>query len=609
MTETPAARRVRMSMRLRGALRARAARALCGVAAAAGLAALAFALASAASGEGAQVHAFPLAGSATARPETQVSFRGAAASALGAVTVTGSRSGAHTGRLVAHSDGQGASFVPDKPYAPGEKISVTSAPLSFAFTVARRPPPGKANDGTLPLPTLPPAAVDRFRSRPDLEAPVVRITRRTKGKLAPGLIMLAPFSPKGSPKPDGPLITDNDGNLVYFKPLRRGTAVTDLKVQQLNGQSVLTWWQGRFALGWGYGAYQVLDEHYRLVRTIKPANGYQADLHDMQLTDHGTALVLAYDRVKRDLRFAGGAKRGVVLDNVVQEIDLATGAVVFEWHSLGSVPLRDSFSKPEGRHSWDYFHVNAVEPDSDGNLIVSGRTTCTIYKVNRVTGAIMWRLGGKHSDFKLGKGAHFCFQHDVRRAAPGKLTMFDNEAGPPVFAKHSRALRLKVDEEKKTATVDRAFIHKGILAFNQGSTRLQPNGNTFVGWGASPVFSEFSPTGKLLFDGRLTQGKGNYRAIRARWTGRPTTRPAVAARRTGHGGRMLVYASWNGATGVARWQVLAGDVVHSVRGVASKARHGFETAITTRGKRFVAVRALSDSGRVLGTSKVIRVPR
>jgi hypothetical protein len=569
------------------------------------LAVLAFA--SPAHARGVQVHTFPGNRTAVARVETQVSFRGAPAAALGTVTVTGSVSGAHPGRLLPHSDGQGASFVPDRRFSPGETVAVTSAAASLSFKVARRPPPGQVNDGTLPLPTLPPAAVDRFRSRPDLQAPVVRITKRTKAKLAPGLIMLAPFSPKGSPRPDGPLITDNQGNLVWFKPLRRGTAVTDLKVQTLDGRPVLTWWQGRFARGWGYGSYQVLDQRYRSLPAIKPANGYRADLHDMQLTDHGTALLLAYDRVERDLRFVGGPKRGVVLDNVVQEIDLATGLVVFEWHSLGDVSLRDSFSKPDGRHSFDYFHVNAVEPDTDGNLLVSARNTCTISKLDRTTGEVIWRLGGKQSSFKLGKGARFCFQHDVRRAGPGRITLFDNEAGPPALAKRSRSLRLNVDEEKKTATVDRAFTHPGILAFNQGSTRLQPNGNTFVGWGASPVFSEFSPSGRLLFDGRLTKGKGNYRAIRARWSGRPTTRPAVAVRRLGKGGRMRVYASWNGATGVARWQVLAGDVVHALRGVASRRRSGFETAITARRTRFVAVRALSSAGKPLATSKVVRV--
>src|SRR4051794_27533968 len=352
------------------------------------------------------------------------------------------------------------------------------------------------------------------------------------------------------------MITDNRGDLVWFRPLPRGTAVTDLKVQRLNGRRVLTWWQGRFALGWGYGSYQVLDSRYHELAPIKPANGYQADLHDMQLTGHGTALLLAYDRVERDLRFVGGSRRGVVLDNVVQEIDLRTGLVVFEWHALGQVGLRESRSRPDGRQSWDPFHVNSVEPDTDGNLLVSSRNTCTVYKVSRLTGEIMWRLGGRRSDFQLAKGARFCFQHDVRRAGPGRITMFDNEAGPPALARRSRALRLKVDERRRTATVERTFTHPGILAGSQGSTRLQPNGNTFVGWGAAPVFSEFSPHGRLLLDGRLTRGKGNYRAVRARWAGRPTTRPALAARRAG--GRLGGYASWNRPPAVARREVLAG---------------------------------------------------
>jgi hypothetical protein len=148
-----------------------------------------------------------------------------------------------------------------------------------------------------------------------------------------------------------------------------------------------------------------------------------------------------------------------------------------------------------------------------------------------------------------------------------------------------------------------AYRH-GLLAPSQGSVRVQPNGNVFVGWGgAAPVFSEFSPGGRLLLDGRLTAGKGNYRAVRARWSGRPRRPPAIAVRR-GHGGRVLVYASWNGATGVARWQVL-GDG----RGVASAARDGFETEIAarTRAKR-IAVRALDSRGRVLGTSRDVRRP-
>jgi hypothetical protein len=559
--------------------------------------------------------AFPMPGSPVARAETQISLRGVAPERVGPVEVSGSRSGAHPGALRAHSDGRGASFVPQRPFAQGETVTVRTGLAipgarggDFSFTVARRPSPSSGGDGTLKLPPLPPAAIDRFRSRRDMEAPVVRINRRAGGRER-GLIFLAPFSPKNSSRPDGPLITDDRGDLVWFKPVRRGTAVTDLKVQELDGEPVITWWEGRFAVGWGYGAYKVFDTSYRQVATIRPGNGITADLHDMQLTDRGTALLLSYDRVKRDLRFAGGVRTGRLIDNVVQEIDLATGLVLFEWHSAGEIPVATSVTRPDGPRSWDYFHVNSVEEDTDGNLIISARNTCALYKLDRATGEVLWQLGGKGGDFRMGKGTRFCFQHDARRAGPGRISLFDNGAGPPVLRKRSRGLVLGVDETAKRVRLLRQYEHPGrISAFNQGSTRVQPNGNVFVGWGAAPVFSEFSPGGRLLFDGRLTRGKGNYRAIRERWSGRPLTRPAIAARRT-RGGRVLVWASWNGATEVARWQVLAGGASR-LRGVASKARDGFETELTARTRAsHVAVRALDARGQVLGTSRAARPRR
>jgi hypothetical protein len=562
-----------------------------------------------------QATAFPMPGSPVALPATQISLRGTAPDRIGTVEVSGSRSGAHPGELRPHPDGEGASFVPQRAFTAGETVTVRTALAipgardgDFTFTVARRPSPASGGDGTLKLPPLPPARIDRFRSRPDMEAPVVRINRRAS-RTESGLIFLAPFSPKGSPRPDGPLIADDRGDLVWFKPVRRGTAVTDLKVQELGGEPVITWWEGRFAVGWGYGAYKVFDRSYRQVASVRPANGLTSDLHDMQLTERGTALLLSYDRVKRDLRFAGGVRHGRLLDNVVQEVDLATGLVLFEWHSVGEVPLTDSVSRPAGPRSWDYFHINSVEEDTDGNLIISARNTCALYKLDRSTGEILWQMGGKGGDFRMGKGTRFCFQHDARRAGRGRISLFDNSAGPPVMRKQSRGLVLAVDESAKTVRLVRQYVHPGgISAPNQGSTRVQPNGNVFVGWGAAPVFSEFSAGGRLLFDGQLTRGKGNYRAIRERWTGTPATRPAVAARRT-RAGRMLVYASWNGATEVARWQVLAGRPSR-LRGVASKARDGFETEITARSRASqVAVRALDARGRVLGTSRAERPRR
>ena len=296
------------------------------------------------------------------------------------------------------------------------------------------------------------------------------------------------------------------------------------------------------------------------------------------------------------------------MDNVIQEVDLETGLVLFEWHSIGQIGFSESRERLAGQRSWDYFHLNSVEVDRDGNLLVSARNTCALYKLDRDTGDVIWRLGGTESDFKLTKRSRFCFQHDARRTPDGAITLFDNEAGPPPLARQSRAIKLRVRERRRRVSLLREFKHpQRLLAFNQGGARMQSNGNVFVGWGAMPVFSEFTRSGEMIFSGHLTPGKGNYRAVRARWTGRPSVPPAVAAVRE-PGGPVRVFASWNGHTGVHRWQVLAGRSRDSLRAVgASKRRTGFETRLTARTRaRFVAVRAFDAHGKALGRSRAER---
>jgi Arylsulfotransferase (ASST) len=307
-----------------------------------------------------------------------------------------------------------------------------------------------------------------------------------------------------------------------------------------------------------------------------------------------------------DLRRVGGPRRGVVIDNVVQEVDLRSGLVLFEWHALDRIALNDAVIPPRGRQTWSAFHVNSVDVDTDGNLLISARNTCAIYKLDRTTGDIMWTLGGEESDFRLDRRTRFCFQHDARRAGRGVISMFDNSAGPPELRRQSRGITLRVDERRKTVRLLHQYQHPArILARNQGSTRVQPNGNVFVGWGQAPVFSEHSASGRLLFGGRLTAGKGNYRAIRAAWTGRPAAAPDVAARRRGN--RIAVWASWNGATEVARWEALGGASPDTLQPLASARRNGFETTLSVpAGQAFVAVRALDASGAVLGTSRAVQ---
>lgn len=568
-------------------------------------------IASAADTDG-SVSAYPAPGTLTAGARTEISFRGVAPDSIGDVSVSGSRSGSIRGELKPHADGAGASFVPADRLRGGERVTVRTelavhgaSDGDFRFTIGRRPSPRQVNDGTLELPDIPPGTADKFRSS-RLKAPKVRVTQPPAEGTTPGEIFLSPVSLKDNPNPDGPMIVDEQGRLVWFRQ-SEGATVFDFKPQTYKGAPVLTWWEGRFALGWGYGEYIVLDQSYRELVRISAGNGLRGDFHDMILTPRNTALVMIYDRVRRDLSSVGGPRDGVVVNNVIQELEPETGRVLFEWHSVGNVPFKDSRVATKGNRTYDYLHTNSIEVDTDGNLLVSGRNTCAVYKLDRDTGELIWTLGGKSSDFEMGSGTRFCFQHDARRVSDGVISLFDNGAGPPALRKESRAIVMEVDEAAKTAELRKAYKHPGkFLAPNQASARVQPNGNMFVGWGAVPVFSEFSADGKLLFNGTIASGKGSYRAVRSGWTGLPGSSPSVAVQE--RGSRLAVWASWNGATRVDRWEVLAGATPDALSGAATVDARGFETAMTIpAGAESVAVRALDDGGAEIGRSRVLDV--
>jgi hypothetical protein len=439
-----------------------------------------------------------------------------------------------------------------------------------------------------------PPAVARFRSRPDLTPPDVTVTVAAGPEVAPGYLFLAP---KLGPGQLGPLILDSAGSPVWFHPSQDVTA--GMTVQQYRGSPVLTWWEGQSANGTGEGTFVLADSSYTEVARVACGNGYDADLHDMVITPEGTAVTCAYALVP-------GSN---LLESVVQEVDIETGKVLFEWHSHDHVAAEESFSPaPDTAGApFDYFHVNSVDVADDGDLLVSGRNTHTVYKVDRRTGEIRWRLGGRRSDFALGKGAAFAWQHDARDRGDGTMTIFDNEASPKA-GDQSRAIVLRLDTATRTATLERQYLHpKSLLAGSQGNVQILDNGNVFVGWGFLPWFSEFSPDGRLLFDGRFTGGGQSYRAFRFPWTGRPTEPPAAVLQiEPRH--LATVYASWNGATEVDQWQVLTGPSADSLSPTAAATRSGFETAIPLAGvPDYYAVAAVAASGSVLTTTDPVRV--
>jgi hypothetical protein len=459
----------------------------------------------------------------------------------------------------------------------------------------------------------PPPPTQHYKSRPGLKPPPVHVLTAAKST-APGYVFLAP---KMKVVQAGPMILDNQGRVVWFHPLDTH-GVSDVKVQRYHGKPVITWWRGRAPMGVGSGYYVIYNDKYKEIARVRAGHGYDGDIHEFLITTRNTAVFTVYHRIPVDLRPVGGPKEGKVFDGIVQEVDIATGKVLWEWHSWPAVGIKESYFKPvpsakKGAKAppYDYIHLNSIAVEPNGNVLVSARNTHTLYEIDRKTKKILWRLGGKKSSFTMGKGTNFEWQHDARRQADGTITLFDNGAAPPV-EKFTRILVLKVDTKAKKVTLVRSYSHpKKLLAPFEGNAQFLPNGDVFVGWGAIPYFSEFSRSGKLLYD--VSFGKGtakitapdqdadSYRAFRFAWDGHPTGSPATAV----SGGKL--YVSWNGATEVAKWQLLSGKDADSLKPGAKFAKGGFETALPLNGATgFVAVRARGANGRILGTSRAVR---
>ncbi len=403
----------------------------------------------------------------------------------------------------------------------------------------------------------------------------------------------------------GPMIVDSRGRVVWYHQIAPPLESTDFRVQQYRGRPVLTWWQGRQSIaGIGQGEYEVYDASYRRLATVRAGSGLEGDLHEFQLTPRGTALLTAYNEVSLDLSGVGGPKHGFALDSVVQEVDVATGKVVFEWHSLDHVPLSESVQagKEPARNAskkrpFDYFHVNSAADGPGGTILISGRNVSTVYLLAR-DGHIVWRLGGKHSDFRPEAAVRFAFQHDARLHGD-LLSLFDN-GGIPRVEPFSRPLVLRLDLAARRASIVRVFQPpKKLASPYEGNLELEPGGGAVVGWGGVPQVSEFAADGRLLIQLRLPYGD-TYRAFKGAWSGHPAGRPTVAV------DGKTVYASWNGEPGIARWRLLAGPDAEHLTATAEQSWTGLETAIELEGDgKTVAVSAVDANGTTLGTSHAV----
>jgi arylsulfotransferase ASST len=553
----------------------------------------------------------PLPDSYDAPPATQISLLGAPARALSAIHVNGSLSGAHDGRLRAYSQGDGASFVPAHPFLAGETVTVRGRlragagehSFAFHFLVAHQ-------DTHLYSAAAHVASnanqVQSFHSRPDLRPPSL-VVSASSPQSAPGDIFAAPYS---GPGPAGPMIFDEAGNLVWFDPLPSG-ASSNLQVQSYGGAPVLTWWQGRITTqGFGQGEEMIYDSSYRQIARVRAGNGLKADLHDFHITPQGTALLTAFDPIDCNLSTLGGPAGGAVTDTVMQELDLKTGLVRSEWHSLDHVRMADSYSNANhASEEWpyDYFHLNSFQQLAGGRALISARNTSALYELSTAGGQVLSSIGGKHPSFKLGAGAATAYQHDASALPNGTISIFDNGGVPKVHSQ-SRGLVVALNGAARTETVLAQYEHPSPLsAGSQGNMQTLPDGDVFIGWGSSPYFSEFSAAGKLLFDAHMHGSYQSYRAYRFPWTGTPTEAPAIVASAASASAPVTVYASWNGDTRTASWRLLAGASASQLAPVASAPRSGFETSVSTPGPAaYVEVQALDANGAVLASSRAIK---
>jgi hypothetical protein len=338
-----------------------------------------------------------------------------------------------------------------------------------------------------------------------------------------GDIFLAPQG--GGQYGSGPEIVSITGKVLWFHRLPAGTFATDFRTQTYLGKPVLTWFQGGSN---GSGEDVIYNDRYQQIATVKPANGYLPDFHEFLITPWNTALILTDTIGTANLTSLGLSAHQQVIDGVVQEIDIKTGKLLFQWDSAGHVPYSDSYAPlPQRGSPWDWFHINAVHLDTDGNLLISSRFTWTIYKVNLRTGAMMWQLGGKHSTFTIkaapgqkldNAGEIFAFQHDPEALGGNVYTVFDDESDGQAEFSSSRAVTISLNLAAHTATLIKSVNQpEGLTAAATGNAQTTRNGDLFVSWGGLSYFSEFSPTGKLLFNAKLPDGVSTYRAYRLPW--------------------------------------------------------------------------------------------
>jgi Arylsulfotransferase (ASST) len=287
----------------------------------------------------------------------------------------------------------------------------------------------------------------------------------------------------------------------------------DFQLQTYRGRPVLTWWESDES---GTATDTITTLSHRPVASVGPSGVFVPDLHEFRITPRNTALITSFVVIPYDLSPVGGPADGKLLDCYCEEVDIATGRVLFRWSAADHVPLTDSFvALPDDASvPYDFFHMNSISITPDGQLLISSRHTSALYKLDRASGAVLWTLGGKSSSFAVAPDALFAYQHDAIYEGFDTIRLFDDGSNGFDTRHPSRVVWVRLDTRRMAASLADSMTIPGVQAFAMGGAQRLPNGNVFVCWGSAARLSEFSPTGEVLFDALLPSP--SYRGFKFR---------------------------------------------------------------------------------------------
>jgi hypothetical protein len=436
-----------------------------------------------------------------------------------AYTLTGSISGPCQFNLIQSTDEKTIIIKPIQPFQFGENVKVEftdnikttygTGIKAFSFSFAIKSNEVKVN------PQL--NLASEFRSyKPPIPQwnepqndliqvfPVIKVIYYSNP--AQGRIFLSNF-PFNLQIPNVPHLIILNNNAKPFHAIQMTTPCFDFNMQP-NGH--LTYFDPR------YRKYVELDENYNLVDSFYCGNGYGTDLHELRVLPDRHALLMSYDSQHVDMSqvVPGGDPDAVVSGLIIQEIDESKN-VVFQWRSWDHFQITDAWHENMLAHAIDAVHGNAIELDNDGNILISSRHLDEITKINRTTGEVIWRLGGKNNQFTfINDPLKFNYQHAIRRLNNGNIILFDNgNYHEPPF---SRAVEYKLDEVNMTSKLVWQYRRSpDVYGLAMGFAQRLDNGNTLISWGAAnPTITEVRPNGKKTLELSLPTGVFTYRAFK-----------------------------------------------------------------------------------------------